>query len=256
MENQPLISVVIPSFNQGNFIRQTIDSILEQSHQEVEIIVIDGGSTDGTLEVLQSYGNRIFWVSEKDRGQTHAINKGIAMTKGEIVAYLNSDDYYLDNTLEKIQKVFYYNPNVQWVSGDYIIVDEVGFPIQSAVAAYKNFWRSRLSFSVLSILNPVIQPSTFLRKSFLVQIGTFNEELRYTMDYDYWMRAIQVSAPLILKDKLSAFRIHGNSKGGSQYRQQFAEELKVAKRYQKKTLQIFLHKWHNFLIELVYRIIK
>jgi len=103
---QPLFSIIIPSFNQGHFIAQTIDSILNQSYKNVEILVIDGGSTDNTLDVLKSYNSRIFWLSEKDGGQTHAINKGLDLAKGEIIAYLNSDDYYLESTLEKVANGF------------------------------------------------------------------------------------------------------------------------------------------------------
>ena len=256
MINSPQFSIVIPSFNQGKFIKETIDSILHQSVVQVEIIVVDGGSTDITLEVLRSFGDQIFWISEKDRGQTHAINKGIALARGEIVAYLNSDDYYLPNALENVWAAFQNNPSVKWVSGDYVIIDEGGKPIQSSIAYYKSFWRKRFNFLILTILNPIIQPSTFLRRSFQQQIGDFNENLRYTMDYEYWIRALQLGSPLIMKEQLSAFRIHGDSKGGSQYKMQFAEELSVAKQYQKKTIPILLHKWHNLLIEFVYKLIK
>src|SRR5437868_3496972 len=95
-----MFSIIVPSYNQGNFIAQTIDSILHQSYKNVEILVMDGGSTDSTIDVLKTYSDRIFWLSEKDRGQTHAINKGLAHAKGDIITFLNSDDYYLDGTLE------------------------------------------------------------------------------------------------------------------------------------------------------------
>ncbi len=252
----PKISIIIPSFNQGVFISQTINSILNQSYRDFEILVMDGGSTDHTIEILKSYGDRIFWLSEKDRGQTHAINKGIALAKGEVIAYLNSDDYYLEGTLEKVADFFDHHENTLWVTGDYVIVDENGKQIQPAIAKYKTFFRKRISFSVLTVLNPIIQPSTFFRRELITKIGLFSEELRYTMDYEFWLRAIKKHIPFLLKDKLSGFRIHNNSKGGSEYKKQFKEELLVAKKYQTNQFLIFLHILHNQLIRIAYFFLK
>jgi glycosyltransferase involved in cell wall biosynthesis len=252
----PYFSIIIPSFNQGHFISETINSILNQSFKNIEVLVIDGGSTDQTIEILKKYGDRIKWISEKDRGQTHAINKGIERVRGEIVAYLNSDDYYLVNTLETVAGIFYNRKDVQWVTGDYLIVDEHGKEIHSMVSKYKAVFRKRLSFNSLSVMNTVIQPSTFLRRSFVKELGLFNEELRYTMDYEYWLRAIQRSKPVVIKEKLSVFRIHGMSKGGSQYKKQFDEEMLVAKRFQRNPFLLLLHGLHNSLIKFIYHFIK
>lgn len=249
-------SIIIPSFNQGKFLRQTIESILDQSYPSVEIIVVDGGSTDESVEVLRSFGNKIRWQSEPDRGQTHAINKGIAQASGDILAYLNSDDYYLPGTLQKVVTAFETNTAANWLTGDYEIVDVEGKPMQSPIGWYKRVCRKALSFSLLSILNPIAQPSTFFRRRLVDQLGPFDEALRYTMDYDYWMRAIQVQKPIVLTDKLSAFRIHPTSKGGSQFRQQFAEELQVAKKYQKRAIFVWLHQAHNALITGIYSLLK
>ncbi len=256
MSNGPLFSIIIPSYNQGHFIEETINSVLSQSYKNTEVLVIDGGSSDGTIEVLKSFGDRIFWMSEKDRGQTHAINKGLTLSKGAIIAYLNSDDYYLDGTLEKVTKIFESDKDTLWLTGDYVIVNEKGVAIQSFIAIYKRLLRKRLSFNLLTVLNPVIQPSTFMTRSLMDRVGAFNEELRYTMDYDYWLRAISIQRPVILRDKLSAFRVHKESKGGSQYSRQFEEELKVAKVYQNHSFLTLLHGLHNLLIRFCYFIIK
>jgi hypothetical protein len=135
-------------------------------------------------------------------------------------------------------------------------VDEHGNKIQSAIAFYKRFLRKFLGFRLLSVLNPIIQPSTFLSKKLIDKVGPFNEDLRYAMDYEYWLRAIKMASPVLLKEKLSAFRIHGQSKGGSQFKKQFTEELLVAKKFQTNQLLIALHFLHNLLIQFVYRIIK
>lgn len=251
-----MFSIIIPSYNQGIYIAQTIDSILNQSYKNVEVLVIDGGSTDNTIEVLKNYGNRIYWLSEKDRGQTHAINKGLTLAKGNIITYLNSDDYYLDNTLEIIARTFSTNEGALWVTGDYVIVDEEGNKIQNAIGKYKSFFRSMLSFNLLIVLNPIIQPSTFLSRALMEKIGLFNEDLHYVMDYEYWLKAMKIEPPILVKDSLSAFRIHKHSKGGSQYRKQFAEELDVAKKFHNSPILLFLHLLHNKIIFIVYSIIK
>ncbi len=251
-----LISVIIPSYNQGQFISQTIESILSQSYKNIEILVIDGGSSDNTVDILKGYENRIYWLSEKDNGQTDAINKGMAMAKGDILTYLNSDDFYLDGALEKVAEVFNSIKNTFWITGDYLLVDKQGNRINSPIVGYKKLFRKILSFKLLTVLNPIIQPSTFLSRSIVEQVGTFNEKLIYTMDYEYWLRAIKIHNPVVLDAKLSAFRVHKNSKGGSQFKLQFEEELRVARKYQSNSLQLFLHYLHNKLIGIVYSIIK
>lgn len=251
-----MFSIIIPSYNQGSFISQTLDSILEQSYKNVEILVIDGGSSDSTIEILKKYGSKIFWLSEKDRGQTHAINKGLGLSKGDIVTFINSDDYYLDGALEEVAKQFQTKKGNLWLTGDYIIVDEQGKRIQALIAAYKSFFRRFLSFNLLTILNPLNQPSTFFKKDLIDKIGGFKEDLHYTMDYEFYFRAIKIQKPIIIKDKLSAFRIHKLSKGGSSYKKQFQEEYNVARQYQKKKFFLFLHYLHNKLIFFMYGILK
>ena len=261
----PRFFIVTPSFNQGHFIEQTITSILDQSSVHVELIVMDGGSTDSTLKVLKKYHKHpnFHWASEKDKGQSDALNKGIkAISKlnpkpTDIFAFLNSDDYYLPSSLLQVAKIFSQNPNATWLVGDAVIVNENGQEIQSLIRAYKKFWRLFLSANLLSILNPIPQPATFIRYSALIKTGLFNQNLRYTMDYEYWHRLFQsVGNPITISNPLAAFRIHGQSKGGSQFEKQFAEELQVASQYTINSALLFLHKLHNLLITGVYKIIK
>lgn len=257
--------IVTPSFNQGHFIEQTITSILDQPNVNVELIVMDGGSTDSTLKVLKKYHKQsnFHWVSENDKGQSDALNKGIkAIAKlnpkpTDIFAFLNSDDYYMPSSLSQVAKIFSQNSNATWLVGDAVIVNENGQEIQSLIRAYKKFWRLFLSANLLSILNPIPQPATFIRYSALIKTGLFNQKLRYTMDYEYWHRLFQtVGKPITTSTPLAAFRIHGQSKGGSQFEKQFAEELQVASQYTTNSALLFLHKLHNQLINGVYSLIK
>ena len=251
----PLVSIITPSYNQGIFIRQTIDSVLNQSYKNIEYWIIDGGSTDETLEILNSYGSAINYVSEKDQGQANAINKGILKTNGEIIGFVNSDDYLNPAAIQKIVEAFQ-RTNSLWVTGDYCIVDESSIRIQSFIVRYKRLLRKFSNKSLFQVANYIAQPSTFWHRELITKIGLFDESLQFVMDYDYWLRAFAIAPPVILADELSAFRIHKLSKGGSQYIRQFDEELRILKKYTQNPMILFLHKQHNNLIKAAYRIIK
>ncbi len=258
MQNKryPKITIITPSFNQGKFIRETIESVLSQNYPNLEYWVIDGGSTDDTCAILKSFGKKIKWISEKDRGQTDALNKGLKRSTGEIIAYLNSDDVYLPNTLFTVAEYFMAHQNAQWLTGDYFIIDTVGKKIQSYVATYKTVFREHLTLPLLLILNPIIQPSTFWRKSVQDKIGFFDTKLRYCMDYDFWLRAMKYSKPHVLKQHFSLFRIHGSSKGGAEYAKQFIEEYDVASMHTSNLFYLLLHKIHATSIVAAYTLIK
>lgn len=260
--------IVTPSFNQRNFLQQTIDSVLSQRPKgKVIYWVFDGGSTDGSKELLKKYDKKIYWISKKDKGQTAAINKGVKQLElwlkknnknpDEVVfAYLNSDDYYLPKAFLLVEKFFSRSPH-KWLVGDCEIVDELGTEIQKPIRIYKQFWRFWLSKQLLSVLNPIPQPGVFIRASEILKIGFFDERLDYVMDYDYWFRLFESAGlPIRLSSPLAAFRIHKTSKGGTQFKKQFTEQYKVAKRYAENQVILGLHWFHNLLTIISYQILK
>lgn len=251
----PLVTIITPSFNQGRFISQTIESVLGQSYRNIEYHIIDGGSTDDTLGILDSYGSRINYVSEKDNGQAHAINKGLRMANGNIIGFLNSDDYLLPGAVENVVDVFQ-SRKTKWVTGDYSIINENGIEIHSLIALYKRILRLFASKTLFELTNFIAQPSTFWHKELLTEVGLFDETLRFVMDYDYWLRLYSICPPTIIKKRLSCFRIHKSSKGGSEYVMQFDEEIDVLRKYNTRQILIAGHRFHNRLIKDVYRIIK
>lgn len=254
--SRPKISIITPSFNQARFIKETIDSVLSQNSPNLEYWIIDGGSTDNTKKILKSYGHKIKWISERDRGQTHAINKGLRKVSGDIIAYLNSDDLYLPNTLNTVAEFFATHRAAMWVTGDYFIIDEKGKKIQSYVAVYKKFLRKKPTLGRLTIANFIIQPSTFFRNDLLKKIGFFDETLRYCMDYDFWMRTIQKFPLYVLDNHFSLFRLHQRSKSGSEYEKQFKEEHKIVSKYIRNPFHLLLHQFHTSLIVMAYKLIK
>lgn len=258
--------IVTPSYNQAHFIQETIDSVRsQQGNFAVRYCVMDGGSNDGTKELLKKLPQATHRVSEKDRGQTDAINKGIQHFQGmkdldpdqTIFAYINSDDYYLPGVFQNVVERFSADPACNWLVGDAVIIDARGKEIQQPVRLYKRVWRQLFSRFVLTVLNPLPQPSTFIRWSAVQRVGLFNEDLRYVMDYEYWLRLYQAGyQPTMMNTAFSAFRIHGDSKGGSQYVKQFAQELDIARHYTKNPLAIWLHQLHNWAIIQSYKVLK
>lgn len=255
-DHWPKISLVTPSFNQGQFIRHTIDSVLNQKYPNLEYWVMDGGSTDDTVAILKSFGKRINWVSQKDKGQTDALNQGLQKCTGDIVAYINSDDVLLPGTLAKVASYFQAHPTAQWVTGDYQIIDAQGKQYQSYVVWYKKLLRLWPTQTVLSIANFIIQPSTFWRRSLHDELGFFDESRRYCMDFDFWLRVIQRYPLQVISEPLSQFRIHAQSKGGADYRKQFTEEHQVVQKYTQNAWLLRLHWWHAQAIMWIYDRIK
>lgn len=243
-KNLPLVSIVTPSYNQGRFIKKTIESVLTQSYPNMEYIVIDGGSNDGTVEVLQAYGDRLDWVSEPDQGQTHAINKGMAKVKGEILAYLNSDDIILPEAIQQIVQFFLKHPHCDMVYGNADYIDEA----DNVTGCYKTD-----DYSLIRLLKDcmVCQPAAFWRRRIADEIGPFDEKLDYAMDYDYWLRIAKAGGNICyLPQKLACSRIYQETKTRSARTQIYNEIFGVCKNHFGVVyLDYYQGYWHHLIYE-------
>jgi glycosyltransferase involved in cell wall biosynthesis len=203
MENLK-ITIITPSFNQGDFIEETICSVINQNYSNLEYIIIDGGSEDNTKDVVKKYSDRIaYWVSEKDKGQSNAINKGFEKASGDIIAWLNSDDLYCENAIKDVVKLFNENPDVDIIYGDVINFNETGKELYVANQFELFDFFSRVSLH---------QPGVFWRKKVIDEVGLLNESLHYCMDYDFWMRIFFNYKSLKTDIVFSRFREHDQSK--------------------------------------------
>ena len=198
----PLVSIVTPSYNQGRFLKRTIDSVLMQSYPNIQYVVIDGGSTDESVEILRSYRDRFYWVSEPDRGQTNAINKGLARAKGEILAYLNSDDILAPRAIERVVHYLQQHPECDMVYGEADYIDEK----DRVIGSYKT-----ADYSLNRLIEDcmVCQPAAFWRKRMTEKVGPFDEQLNFAMDYDYWLRIAKAGGEIrFLREKLACSRLY------------------------------------------------
>jgi glycosyltransferase involved in cell wall biosynthesis len=198
----PRISIITPSFRQGKFLERTLHSVLSQQVEAKEYFIIDGGSKDGTVSILEQYGDCLTWVSERDRGHSDAINKGIKKSSGAIIGWLNSDDIYYPGALEAVLEYFELHPEVQVVYGDANHIDENDAFIEKYPTEDFNWER-------LKEVCYISQPATFLRRSVIEKYGLLDVRLRQSMDYEYWLRLAKNNVrfahlPLLL----AATRLH------------------------------------------------
>lgn len=200
-------TIVTPSYNQGTYLEQTISSVIRQGYPCMEYGVIDGGSTDISVDVIRQHSNAItFWMSEKDHGQADAINKGFRRATGDIVAWINSDDVYSADAFNTVASVFDENKDVEIVYGNCHVIDKTGAVIGEERS--ENF-----DLSTLLLGNRLPQPATFFRRSVLEEVGYLREDLHYSFDYEYWLRcALAGKRFKHIDTTLASFRIHDSSK--------------------------------------------
>jgi glycosyltransferase involved in cell wall biosynthesis len=216
------ISIITPSLNQSRFIEETILSVKNQPYKDFEHIVIDGGSTDGTIEILKKYPH-LKWISEKDNGQSDAINKGFRVAAGDVLAWLNSDDYYDQNIFKDVAAYFEAHSDCFFLYGNITYVDESGKPfahVDGDTISYKRL-----------LCNPDIvrQPSCFWRKDILRTVGYLDENLHVVMDYDYFLRIGKLYQFHYINSNLSFFRSYPQGKTSSLAKRQATELRSVMK---------------------------
>ncbi|MFC1738283.1 glycosyltransferase family 2 protein [Planctomycetota bacterium] len=207
MNKWPKITIVTPSYNQADFLERTIQSVLKQDYPNMEYIIIDGGSTDGSVNIINKYANKLaYWVSEEDDGQADAINKGFRRATGDIVAWLNSDDEYCTGALQVIAETFMKYPDVDLVFGNRITVDENG-------RVLRDDRHTRFAFTTLVVLGMVLsQPASFWKRQLFAKFGYLDESQTFCMDYEFFCRISAHIKAKHIRRNLAKFRRHSSSK--------------------------------------------
>lgn len=252
IERWPRISVVTPSYNQGQFLGECIASVFRQDYPDLEFIVIDGGSTDESVRVIKENEARLaFWCSEPDEGQAAAINKGLRMATGELVAWLNADDYYLPGALTHVARAYRQNPRASFYFGDGLRVDEKGAPLAGF------FPGGRIGFSLPALtfgMNCLLQPATFINRVSLLEIGDLDPTLRYGLDTDLWIRLARHTPPSPVNALLAASREYTRTKTATGSFPRVEELRQIAERHGRiamtpGTLCYFLDTLHRLAEE-------
>ncbi len=203
---QPRVTIITPSFNQAQYLEETLRSVLDQGYPNLEYMVIDGGSTDGSVEVIKRYADRLaWWVSEKDSGQGEAINKGFARATGDIVAWINSDDYYQPGAIAEAVRALEDHPECGMVFGDVVSIDGAGNPVN--VMTYGDW-----GLEDLMQFNIIGQPGVFMRRTALEQAGYLDRTYHFMLDHHLWLRIAQQAPIRYVPRKWAAARFHAGAK--------------------------------------------
>ncbi|CAN6134386.1 WcaA Glycosyltransferases involved in cell wall biogenesis [Methylophilaceae bacterium] len=203
----PKISIITPSFNQVDFLEQTIQSVLNQNYANLEYIIIDGGSTDGSVDIIKKYSDKLtYWVSESDQGQSDAINKGIKMATGDLIAWQNSDDIFYSDVFNHIALYSIKYPKVNLFVGDINLIDKYGNNIRDV--KYVNPIYKSLLYEGMTLTNQ----AAFWRRKIHNDLGYLNVSLHYGFDYEWFLRVLKKNKGIHVNMTLGALRLHGETK--------------------------------------------
>ena len=224
MDELPLVSIVTPSYNQGSFLEKTMLSVLEQDYPKIEYWVIDGGSTDNSVDIIKSHQQRLAgWVSEKDRGQADGVNKGFAKATGEIVGWLNSDDLYYPGAIREAVAAFQAHPEASFVFSDVESIDGEG-------KAFNLMRYGDWKLADLMAFNIIGQPGVFIRREVLEQAGYLDLSYNYLLDVQLWLKMARISEPFYAPGKVwAAARLHEKAKNAAQVSGFGPEAFRLAK---------------------------
>ena len=240
--NQPLVTIVTPTYNMARFLPETIESVLSQDYPNIQYIVMDAASKDGTVEILERYGSRLEWVSERDEGQSDAVNKGFLRARGEIFTFLNADDVYYPGAVRAAVDAFTRRPEAGVVYGNAWYTREDGsrmsrYPVQA------------FDYDLLGHLCYICQPASFLRSEVWAAVGGLDKSLHLTLDYDLWLR-IAKRWPLVHIDvDLATCRMYLENKSLGRRREAFREIVEITRRHRGYVPLNWLYGYAGFLLD-------
>jgi glycosyltransferase involved in cell wall biosynthesis len=231
-------TIVVPTYNCEKYLDECLQSIAMQKHDGfTQIIVIDNESIDGTLEIAKKYTTEI--ICEKDKGEPDAINKGMRLAKGDIVAWLDSDDLYEPDVFSHVENIFFFYPEFGWLYGKSHFINEHGQKMRRIITWLKQRLQSNYSYNKLCNLCFISQPSVFMRRKLVNEVGEFNIDYPLIFDYEYWLRVGQITKPFYISEYLSSMRAHNGSNSVKFSTRQMRESLDLVYRFRKNNHYLF-----------------
>lgn len=239
------VSIIAPVYNSAEFIEESIQSVLNQTYPKIEYIIMDAGSTDGTVEIAQRYADRLTIISEPDNGQSDAINKGWKRATGDVLTWLNGDDLYLPDTVENAVNYLTQHPDTMWLYGDAQFLYEDGTPGNFRYPILPWDYNKLLTFGCY-----ISQPSVFLRREVIERFGYLDESLHFGMDYEYWLRIGKIFPPAHVPDVKVKVKIFRDTKSRSGSYKRIQELEQMLKRYGATTLpELLRHQWVEAMLD-------
>ncbi len=246
--SQSLVSIITPSFNQASWLEATIQSVLSQTYTNIEYIIIDGGSTDGSLEIIKKYEDRLaYWQSKPDGGQAQALNIGYRKSKGELVAYLNADDLLEPTAVESAMRTFDVNPEFAIYFGKCKTIDEQGKVIKEGEGTQVNY-QTLLNEGMLPYM---YQPSCFFNKGYLTRENFVDESYTYAFDYDLILFLAGKKSIIFLNRDMASYRVHNDSKSHLHKIEAYKEKLSIQEAY--SSANFFVRKWRRIKLAIAER---
>jgi glycosyltransferase involved in cell wall biosynthesis len=264
MTRYPLVSIVMPCYQQAPYLEEAVRSVLDQQGVAAELLVMDPGSTDGPRELLRdlkaAYGDRLVLHFAPDRGQSDAVNRGMALARGTVLGWLNSDDRLRPGALEEVAGLLA-GGEPRWLYGRAGMIDERSGPISSLICRYKNWRGRRFSLAKLLTENFIPQMAVFWNRPMWELAGGLRTEKHLDMDYDLWLRFAEVVEPIVLTGELADFRVHGAAKGSRQTAEQLDDAFATAREHAaalgaRGEAALLLHRLLSWRTRLLYRWMK
>jgi len=255
--DHPRVSIVIPSYNKGKYIKETLQSIVDQKYPNLEVIIQDGGSTDSSLNIIKHYSEKhdyIKWESKKDKGQVDAINKGLKKATGDVLTFINADDVYEKDALINVAEAYKKHPKAMWFAGRGRVIDAGGKEIAKLVTIYKNFLLKLNSYALLLTVNYFIQSSVFITNNAYKKHGPFVGQKGTVMEYDLWLNLGKVQMPTLIEGVPSNFRLIKSGISISEVDKVMAEDYKIAAKYTSNIFILAFHLFNNFGRKLLSKI--
>lgn len=251
LEILPKISIVTISFNQAKYLEKTINSVLDQNYPNLEYIIIDGGSTDGSVDIIKKYESKLsYWISEPDNGPYHAVEKGLNKCTGEIMAWINSDDFYLPGAFEKVAKIFNENPGVNWIRGLAVEAKENDDLVKRITIPWCRWSKYRYLTNDFQFIQ---QESTFWRKKVWDEAGgKMDPSVRYAGDMELWSRFFRKEKLYTATVELAAFRLRGENQISIDKRKEYIQECMTIAKRERRMLSTWKRIYVFFLWDVKY----